>query len=35
MAKVKDLSVRHWYMQAVVENGWSRPVLLMQIEAGV
>jgi predicted nuclease of restriction endonuclease-like (RecB) superfamily len=33
MAKVKDLSVRHWYMQATVENGWSRNVLLMQIEA--
>lgn len=33
MAKVKDLPTRGWYMRAAVENGWSRPVLLMQIES--
>ena len=32
MAKVKDLQTRGWYMRAAVENGWSRPVLLAQIE---
>ena len=32
MAKVKDVQTRRWYMQAAVENGWSRPVLLAQIE---
>jgi predicted nuclease of restriction endonuclease-like (RecB) superfamily len=34
MAKVKDLPTRHWYMQAALANGWSRNVLLMQIESG-
>jgi hypothetical protein len=24
MAKVKDLPIRRWYMQAAVNNGWSR-----------
>jgi predicted nuclease of restriction endonuclease-like (RecB) superfamily len=33
MAKVKDLVVRRWYMQAAIEYGWSRNVLLMQIES--
>ena len=32
MSKVKDLAARQWYMQACVEYGWSRHVLLMQIE---
>jgi len=32
MAKVKDLPTRSWYMRAAVEHGWSRNVLLMQIE---
>jgi predicted nuclease of restriction endonuclease-like (RecB) superfamily len=30
--KTKDLSTRHWYMQATLANGWSRSVLQMQIE---
>lgn len=34
IAKVKDPDTRQWYMQATVENGWSRNVLLMQIESG-
>lgn len=33
MAKVKDLSTRRWYMQAAIEHGWSRNILLMQIES--
>lgn len=32
MSKMKDLPTRQWYMQACVEQGWSRNVLLMQIE---
>jgi predicted nuclease of restriction endonuclease-like (RecB) superfamily len=32
MAKVKDLTARHWYMQATLDNGWSRNILLIQIE---
>jgi predicted nuclease of restriction endonuclease-like (RecB) superfamily len=33
MAKVKDLPTRHWYMQAALQHGWSRNVLVMQIES--
>jgi predicted nuclease of restriction endonuclease-like (RecB) superfamily len=32
IAKVKDPATRQWYMQAAVENGWSRNILVMQIE---
>ena len=32
MEKVKDRAARLWYMQAAVENGWSRAVLGVQIE---
>ena len=32
MAKVKDPATRQWYMQAAVEYGWSRNILVMQIE---
>lgn len=32
MEKIKDASTRQWYMRATIENGWSRNVLLMQIE---
>ncbi len=30
--KLKDLKTRHWYMQSTIEFGWSRNVLVMQIE---
>ncbi len=30
--KVKDLDARQWYIQKTVEHGWSRNVLIMQIE---
>lgn len=33
MIRVKELAVRQWYMQAVIENGWSRNILVMQIES--
>jgi predicted nuclease of restriction endonuclease-like (RecB) superfamily len=33
IAKVKDPTTRRWYMQATIENGWSRNILLMQIES--
>jgi len=33
MEKIKDLATRQWYMRAAIENGWSRNILLMQIEA--
>ena len=32
MAKVKDHTIRQWYMQAVINHGWSRNILLMQVE---
>ncbi|WP_235185544.1 PDDEXK nuclease domain-containing protein [Desulfonatronum thiodismutans] len=32
MAKVKKPATRQWYMQAAIENGWSRNILVMQIE---
>ena len=32
MAKVKDHATCRWYMQAALEHGWSRNILLMQIE---
>ncbi len=32
MAKVKDPATRQWYMQATLANGWSRNILVMQIE---
>ncbi|MDR1854900.1 MAG: PDDEXK nuclease domain-containing protein [Azoarcus sp.] len=32
MSKVKEPAIRHWYMRAAIENGWSRSILVMQIE---
>jgi predicted nuclease of restriction endonuclease-like (RecB) superfamily len=31
--KVKDPQQRLWYIQKTIENGWSRDVLIMQIES--
>jgi predicted nuclease of restriction endonuclease-like (RecB) superfamily len=31
--KIKDHQTRIWYIQKTIENGWSRNVLVMQIEA--
>jgi predicted nuclease of restriction endonuclease-like (RecB) superfamily len=31
--KVKDAAARQWYLQQVMTNGWSRNILMMQIES--
>jgi len=31
--KIKDISEREYYIKAIIENGWSRDVLLNQIKA--
>lgn len=31
--KLKDNQVRLWYIQKTIENGWSRNILVMQIES--
>ena len=31
--KIKDPAERHWYIQAAIENGWSRNMLAHHIEA--
>ena len=33
MEKVKDLSLRAWYMQQTIEQGWSRNVLTAMIQS--
>lgn len=33
MEKVKDMATRQWYMQAILENGWSRHLLQGHIKA--
>ncbi len=35
MDKVKNTEEREWYIQATIENGWSRNVLVHQIESGL
>lgn len=35
LEKVKDLNERLWYAHETVTNGWSRNVLVMQIEQGL
>lgn len=32
---VKDATARDWYAQQVIKNGWSRPIMEMQIETGL
>lgn len=32
---VKDPEERRWYAEAAIENGWSRNILVIQIEAGL
>lgn len=32
MEKVKDLSIRLWYMEKILENGWSRALLTAAID---
>lgn len=33
--KIKDLPTRYWYMQQIVEQGWSRDTLVAQIKTKV
>ena len=33
--KVKDHEERMWYIRSAVENGWSRNVLVLQIDSGL
>ena len=33
MEKVKDLTIRRWYMEQILANGWSRNILTLQIDA--
>ncbi len=33
ISKVKDPITRQWYMRTTVEHGWSRKILVMQIES--
>jgi predicted nuclease of restriction endonuclease-like (RecB) superfamily len=33
--KVKDINERRWYVEKALENGWSRNVLVLQIESGL
>lgn len=33
--KVKDPEQRQWYVEKTIQNGWSRPILKMQIESNL
>jgi predicted nuclease of restriction endonuclease-like (RecB) superfamily len=35
MQKIKDLPIRFWYMEQVLEQGWSRDTLIAQIKSNV
>jgi predicted nuclease of restriction endonuclease-like (RecB) superfamily len=35
LEKVKDPPTRLWYIQKTIANGWSRNILVMQIESGL
>lgn len=35
LAKLKDRSVREFYLRKILEHGWSRSVLVLQIENGL
>jgi len=32
--KIKDMTVRCWYMEQIIENGWSRNTLISMIKSG-
>jgi predicted nuclease of restriction endonuclease-like (RecB) superfamily len=32
---VKDLTEREWYIRKTIENGWSRSVLMHQVETNL
>ena len=33
--KISEVSIRKWYVEKIIENGWSRNVLVHQIESGL
>lgn len=33
--KISDNTVRNWYIREIIENGWTRNVLIHQIESGL
>ena len=33
--KISDSKIRNWYVEKTIENGWSRAVLVHQIESGL
>ncbi len=35
LEKIKDTTIRFWYMQACIENGWSRELLAAQIKSNL
>ena len=35
LQKIKDLSIRYWYMQQILEQGWSRDTLVAQIKSKI
>lgn len=35
MQKIKDWSIRLWYMEQIIQNGWSRDVLGLMIKSSV
>jgi len=35
LSKVKSKEERNWYVKQTIENGWSRNILIMQIESGL
>ncbi len=35
LAKLKDPIQRLWYARKAIEHGWSRPVMVLQIESGL
>lgn len=35
ISKIKDMQEREWYINKCIENGWSRTVMIHQIETGL
>jgi len=33
--KIKDINLRYWYMQKILENGWSKDILSLMIKSEV
>ncbi len=35
MQRIKDISLRFWYMTQIIQNGWSRDTLGLMIKSGI